>query len=92
MILRNIFTLKKNRFFENLESKSPLKTFHPTVTKQRKRFFFHAILVIKRDESLNKSIKGFDVPTEQIILQQFICFFLNYSKKEATVQPLVRLP
>ena len=25
MILRNIFTLKKNRFFENLESKSSLK-------------------------------------------------------------------
>ena len=25
MILRNIFKLKKNRFFENLESKSPLK-------------------------------------------------------------------
>ena len=25
MILRNIFTLKKNRFFENSGSKSPLK-------------------------------------------------------------------
>ena len=27
MILRNISTLKKNQFFENLESKSPLKFF-----------------------------------------------------------------
>ena len=32
--------------------------------------FFHAILVIKRDKSLNKLIKGLDVPTEQTILQQ----------------------
>ena len=53
----------------------------------REFFFFHAILVIKLDKSLNKLIKGFDVPTEQIILQQSIYFCLNYAKKEATVQP-----
>ena len=59
---------------------------------QREIFFFHAILIIKRDKSLNKLIKSFDVLTEQIILQQFICFCLNYFTKEATFQPLVRLP
>ena len=63
-----------------------------------KIFLFHAILVIKRDKSRNKLIKVIDLPTEQVILQQSICFWLNYSKKEATVQPLapvqplVRLP
>ena len=44
------------------------------------------------DKSLNKLVEGFDVPTEQVILQQFMCFCLNSSIKEATVQPLVRLP
>ena len=43
--------------------------------------FFREILVIKPDKALNKLIKGFDVPTEQVILQQFIWFFSNYSKK-----------
>ena len=33
MILRNIFTLKKNRFFENLESKSPLKALQESADK-----------------------------------------------------------
>ena len=78
-----------------------IKIFHPTVkpsTTQCKRFFFHAILVIKWDKLLNKLIKGFDMPTEQPILRQLICFCLNCSKKEAAVQPpapvqpLVRLP
>ena len=78
-----------------------IKIFHPTIkpsTTQWETFFFHAILVIKRDKSLNKLIKGFDVPTEQLILQQFICLSLNCSKKVATVQPpapvqsLVHLP
>ena len=47
---------------------------------------------------LNKLIKGFDMPTEQPILRQLICFCLNCSKKGAAVQPpapvqpLVRLP
>ena len=39
--------------------------------------FCHAILLNKRDKSLNKLIKGFDVLTEQVILQQFICFLLK---------------
>ena len=72
-----------------------IKIFHPTVkpsTTQCERFFFHAILVIKWDKLLKKLIKGFDVPTEQPILRQLICFCLNCSKKETTVQPLVRLP
>ena len=62
------------------------------------KIFFHAILVIKREKSLNKLIKGFDVPTKQPILQQLIYFCLNCSNKEvdvplpAPVQPLVHLP
>ena len=59
------------------------------------KIFFN---VIKRDKSLNKLVKDFDVPIEQVMQQQFICFRLNYSTKEATVQrpapvqPLVRSP
>ena len=33
------------------------------------------MLVIKRDKSLNKLIKGFDVLTVQVILQQFMFLF-----------------
>ena len=78
-----------------------IKIFHPTVKSSKTqwgKFFFHAILVINRDKSLNKLTKGFDVPTEQLILQQLICFCLNCSNKEVNVQPpapvqlLVRLP
>ena len=43
----------------------------------KREIFFHAILVIKRDESLHKLIQGFDMPIEQEILQHIICFCLN---------------
>ena len=63
--------------------KQIIKFFHPMVklSKMQHESFFSMQLVIKWDKSLNKLIKGFDVPTELVILQQFICFCLNYSKK-----------
>ena len=42
-----------------------------------KIFLCHTILVTKRDKSLKKLIKGFDLTTEQVILQEFICFLLK---------------
>ena len=55
-----------------------IKMFHLTVklSRTQREIFFHAILVIKQDKSLNKLIKGFDVSTEQVILQQFTLILL----------------
>ena len=62
--------------------------FRVTKYNLTEKIFFHAILVINPDKLPNKLIKDLDVPTEQVILQQFM-FFFNYSKNDMAVQPLV---
>ena len=62
-----------------------IKIFHLTVKPSkthRELCFSHATLVTKRDKSLNKLMKGFDVLTEQVILQQFNFFALITLEKK----------
>ena len=100
-IKKTAFTLDDPLNNDDVFLKQIIKIFHPTLkprTTQWEIFLFRAILVTKRDKTLNKLIKGFDVSPEQLILQQFIYIRLNCSKKEVTVQPpapvqpLARLP